>query len=713
MIARKGAVNPASHAAEALAQPDDLDGEQFGCEKMPRDWNDRLLDAKGWDKVLAAFASTMRLAVAMTDAEGRLLGQCYNPQPAWRLAHAASPEVDGWCPFCLAPPGFCNAARDAVSSGTVVIVEDQAGLSHVAVPLSLLGQRLGTVIAGQVFTRYPEPLLLNRVARDRGVSRQRLWQEAIQQVPVTRRTLQLYGNLLSSLGQAVLGERHAAILQRQLAQTSQRYRLFLDGVKEYALYTVDRFGCVTSWNRGAERLFGYTEAEMVGRDSISLLAKGTENLPQEARDEDIAEADRDGWAAFEGWRVRKDGTRFLGAGTLAAIGQGETREYGRLIRDVTELRRSERDLQQAQKLEGIGVLAGGIAHDFNNLLTGIMGSLSSLKSGLPADDPAYRMVEIAEQSSVRAAELISQLLAYAGKGRFVIDRFDLSALISEMLLLIAVSIPKTVKLDLALMPGLLWIEGDASQIRQVVMNLIINGAEAIGAEGGTVRVSTGISESGNEVFLQVKDSGSGMSETTKAKIFEPFFSTKFTGRGLGLAAVSGIVRVHKGKMHVDSKPGQGTTFTVTFPTVQAETARLVAEPLARVPHGPETVLVVDDEPALREMAGLILKNSGYSVLDAKDGREAVDIFRQDLHKIAVVLLDMTMPVMGGHEAFDLIRKIQPGVPIVVSSGYSELGTRGELGRDAIAGFIQKPYTAAKLVESIQEALQRSVRAPVS
>jgi PAS domain S-box-containing protein len=696
LIARKEAANPGHGDADLVQIPAAAAEEEFRYEKLSGEWRHELLEPTGWSKVLETFAVTMRLAVGLTDLEGRLLGRCYNPQPVWRLVIGSRPQADSECHFCLSPPAFCNAARDALRTGQATIVEDQAGLAHIAVPLSLGGLQLGTLIAGQVFTRYPEPLPLERVARDAGISRSRLWKEAVQQVPVTRATLQLYGNLLLSLGQAVLGERHAAILQKTLAETSQRYRLFIDGVRDYALYTVDRAGCVTSWNNGAERLFGYTEAEIVGRDSASLLVPGTHD--REALDQAMAEADQLGSVDFEGWRVRKDGTGFFGAGVMAAMGKGKTREYGRLVRDVTETRRLEQDQRQAQKLEGIGVLAGGIAHDFNNLLTGIMGGLSFVKTTLPADDPAYRMLEIAERSSVRAAELIAQLLAYAGKGKFVVTRFDLSALILEMLPLIAASIPKTVELDLALTPELPWMEADASQIRQIVMNLIINGAEAIGAEGGTVRVSTGVTDSGREIFMQVKDSGSGMSETTKAKMFDPFFSTKFTGRGLGLAAVSGIVRGHKGKMQVDSIPGQGTTFRVTFPAERAERpidfSRLADKPLPPAPHGSGAILVVDDE-------------AGYTVLAAGDGREAVEIFRQDAHKIAAVLLDMTMPIMGGHEAFRLIREIQPGVPIIVSSGYSEMVTREDLGPDTVAGFIQKPYTAARLVASIQEALDHS------
>jgi PAS domain S-box-containing protein len=698
----QAAPTPIGGAAEIFNEEARLSAELSYVDLSP-EWRDELLDPEGWNRVLQTFAGTMKLAVALTDPEGRLLGKCHNPQPTWRMARAARPAADLGCPFCLPPPIFCGAAAEALRTGGVVIVEDGAGLAHVAVPLSLGGQQLGLLLAGQVFSRYPEPLRLHRVARELGIAEQQLWHQATLQVPVTCTTLKLYGHLLMALGQAFLGQRYAAILQHKLAQTSQRYRLFFDGVKDYALYTVDGAGRITTWNSAAERLFGYREEEIMGQYASRLV--GPEELHREALQQALLEADRLGWVEREGWRVRQDGTRFLASGVLAVMGEGASHEYGILVRDVTELRRTAQDLQQAQKMEGVGVLAGGIAHDFNNLLTGIMGGLSLVKSSLPVDDATYPMVELAEQSSMRAAELVAQLLAYAGKGKFIVTRFDFSALVAEMLPLITASIPRTVRLELLLPPGLPWIEADASQIRQIVMNLVINGAEAIGPEGGTVRVSSGVPESGTDVFMEVKDSGSGMSEATQAKMFDPFFTTKFTGRGLGLAAVSGIVRGHKGKMKVDSIPGQGTTFTVSFPAVPAEPPKPVSAPkLVTIPRGTGTILVVDDEPALRKMAGMILENSGYSVLAAMDGREAVAVFRQNAAEIAAVLLDMTMPVMGGHEAFSLIREIHPGVPIIMSSGYSETFAREELGQDAEAGFVQKPYTAATLVKSIQEAL---------
>jgi PAS domain S-box-containing protein len=696
----------------------------FTAEKINRvelspELRAELLDPEGWRKVLETYARTMKLAVAVTDVEGRLLGECHNPQPIWLMAQGATKEAEGGCPFCLAPPEACSAVAYALATGGVALVQDQAGLAHVAVPLSLGGQYVGALVAGQVFCRYPEPLPLQRVAKRYGISPQELWRRATQQVPITRSTLQVYASLLMSLGDAFLGQRYAAILKRDLAETNLRYRMLVEGVKDYARFTVDLAGRVISWNIGAERLLGFTAAEIEGHDSACLFVP--EDLRPGVFHQALQEADRVGWVVNEGWWVRKDGVQFYATGVVAMLEKGKVHEYGILIRDATDLHKSEEAIRQAQKLETLGVLAGGIAHDFNNLLAGMVLSLDYAKNSLPSDHAAYPMIEVAEQSAGRAAELTTQLLAYAGKGKFVVTRFDFSELISDMLPLIAASIPKTVELQLNLSPELPWIEADASQIRQIAMNLIINGAEAIGSGGGTVRVSTGVRDRAGvpatgavdtdnierEVYMEVKDSGSGMNEATKARIFDPFFTTKFTGRGLGLAAVTGILRGHKGRIDVESVPGVGSTFTVYFPAVEPSVPRMEKPRLSVDSHGSGTILFAEDEPAVRSLTKLVLENSGYSVLLAKNGREAVDIFQRNAGKIALVLLDMTMPVMGGKDAFRLIREIRPDVPVIVLTGYSEDVARADLEAGASVGFIQKPYSAEKLVAEIRAGLAES------
>ncbi len=653
----------------------------------------------------------MKLAVALTDSHGRLLGQCYNPQPVWRLARGAAPQGGSECSFCLAPHVPCTAVAEALKTGGVVLVHDGAGLAHVAVPLSLGGHPLGALIAGQVFNHYPEPLPLQGVARTFKVSPQQLWQEAVHQVPLSGATLKVYGNLLAHLGQAFVGQRYSAILHRTLEETNHRYQLLIDGAKDYALFTVDAEGCVTSWNSGAERLLGYSQAEIKGQDFSRFFTP--EDVRSGVPRKTLEKAGRAGWVESKGWRVRKDGTRFLADGSMSSLGQGNDREFGTLIHDVSERRKSEEALLQAHKLESIGILAGGIAHDFNNLLTGILGSVSFAKTILPPDHAACPLLDIAEDSCEKAAKLTTQLLAYSGKGQFVVTRFDFSALISEMLPLIATSVPKSVQLETELATGLPWIEADASQIEQIVMNLVINGGEAIGTEAGTLRVSTGVTDleggtdgkPGRYVYMEVKDSGIGMSAATQANMFDPFFTTKFTGRGLGLAAVSGILRGHKGKMELDSALGKGTTFRVLFPAVEVPTLRVEKAPPPPAFRGTGTILVVDDEPAVRRLAQMILEQRGYSVLVAGDGREAVNLFRDNAPKIVAVLLDMTMPVMSGKEAFRLIREIRPDVPVIVSTGYSELVAIEQFGAGAAVGFIQKPYTVTRLSEKIKTAIE--------
>jgi PAS domain S-box-containing protein len=694
-----------------------LAGRDFAeDEELSSELRAELLDPAKWNDLLGTYAQTVGMGVALTDNEGRQSGICHNPRPAWLVAdkalRASGVHRPGLCSFCLDSPAACHGVTTALEKNQVEYVRDSSGLVHLAVPLTLGPHRLGALVAGQVFDQYAEPLLLQRVAHRLGIPAQYFWEQARTQPPVRGSTLKVYGSLLATLGGAFVRQRYAHILDRRLAQSNSRLSLLLDGIKGHALFTISESGRVTSWNGGAERLFSYTEADVIGLDFSRFFT--AEDIQAGVAAGLLNRASREGAVVDQGWQVRKDGTRFYFEGSLSTLGQGESREFGRLIYDVTERRGEEEALRHSQKLESIGVLASGIAHDFNNLLTTILGGLTFASASLPVDHPACSSLAIAEQASERAADLTHQLLAYAGQGKFVVTRFDLSTLIRDMLKLLQTSIHRSVDLQISLEPNLPWIEADASQIQQVVMNLVINGAEAIGVQGGPLRVSTGSTAvkrgaegiDGLEVWMEVRDSGSGMTEATKARIFDPFFTTKLAGRGLGLAAVSGIVRGHGGRMLVETVLQQGTTFRISFPAAATVVKADTPSATTAVQRETGTILIVEDDKALREMAQRILENAGYTVLCAGNGLEGVETFREHGSIITAVLLDMTMPVMDGKEAFGKIREIRSDAAIIVSTGYSESTTQELFGNSVNVGFVQKPYTAARLLEQIRTIASR-------
>ena len=267
-----------------------------------------LLDTDAWSDILATYGRSMRAAVALTDAQGHMLGECHNAQPVWKVIHANAPVWGAGCPFCITTSLPCSAVAEALQTGEAVIVRDQAGLSHVAVPLSLGTQRLGAIVAGQVFDRYPDSLTLLRVAKDFGLPAQQLWDVARKQVPVSKAILQASGDLLRVLGQAFLRQRYATILEARLTETNARFRLLVEGVRGYALFTVDLTGHVTSWNRGAERLLGFVESEIIGRNFSCVF--NAEDIRNRVSESQLHKALHAGWAEDDGWRVRENGQRF-------------------------------------------------------------------------------------------------------------------------------------------------------------------------------------------------------------------------------------------------------------------------------------------------------------------------------------------------------------------------------------------------------------------
>jgi PAS domain S-box-containing protein len=396
--------------------------------------------------------------------------------------------------------------------------------------------------------------------------------------------------------------------------------------------------------------------------------------------------------------------------------------------DITERRQAEDErrkleaqMQHAQKLESLGVLAGGIAHDFNNLLVGILGNADLALSELSQHSPASSYLHDVIKAAQRASDLSRQMLAYSGKGRFIVEPVNLNDIIQEMAHLLEVSISKNAVLRFNLAEPLPWVEADATQIRQVVMNLITNASDALENDVGTISISTaGVHctpadfdgsysgeqlEAGDYVVLEVMDTGHGMDPDTIERVFEPFFTTKFTGRGLGLSAVLGIVRGHGGALQVKSTLGDGSLFAVFLPARSA--------PPVRAPQSGDrfmsiaaggTVLLVDDDAVVRDVTLRMLERAGFAVVTAADGEEAVARFTECADTLSCVFLDLTMPKMDGEKTFKALKAIRDDVPVVLVSGYSDRELSDRYSSRGFAGFLQKPFRKDDLYEMIRSIL---------
>jgi PAS domain S-box-containing protein len=475
---------------------------------------------------------------------------------------------------------------------------------------------------------------------------------------------------------------------------------------------------------------GYSREEIIGLPTRRFYA----NAEEYARTGEILghEEIARGFGTTETRWVRKDGSVFdifLGTAPLVTGDLSSGVTFTAL--DITERRRAEADrhalekrMLQTQKLESLGVLAGGIAHDFNNILMAVLGHADLAQAQLPPLSPAAESLEEIEKAARRAADLCRQMLAYSGKGHFVIQPLDINEVIHEMEHMLQVSVSKKAIFRFMFTPSLPPVEGDIAQLRQVIMNLIINASEALDDANGLINIATGAQDCdaaylrttsldeelsvGRYVFLEVSDNGKGMDGATQRRIFEPFFTTKFTGRGLGLAAVQGIVRGHKGAIKVYSEPGKGSTFKVLFPASPAQASHLTA-PSARPVRwkGSGTVLLADDEESVRSVGKKMLERMGFTVLLAADGKQAVSEFAQHRKEIVCVIMDLTMPEMDGEEAFREIRRIDPRSRVLLSSGYNEQEAVQRFMGKGLAGFLQKPYQMAILEEKLRDIIGNS------
>lgn len=485
------------------------------------------------------------------------------------------------------------------------------------------------------------------------------------------------------------------------------------------IFAKDREGRFTLVNQAVADVYGTTVEEIVGKTDADFDENADEVEHFRREDEQVLTSGSPRFIPEERITDASGRLRWLQTVKIpfAADGGATPNLVLGVATDITARKEAEEEqrqliaqIERAQKWESLGVLAGGVAHDFNNLLMGILGNASLAAAELPQGSNVQIRIDRIVTAGKRAAELTNQLLAYAGRGQYVIGPININSLVTEMTALLETIISKKAELVLRLGDSPPMIQGDATQLRQVVMNLITNASDALEGRSGTITLATGTVwatreflsrcysddnlHEGEYAFIQVADDGAGIEREMLPRIFDPFFTTKFTGRGLGLAAVLGIVRSHKGALHVASKQGRGTRFTVYIPRRENETAGGI-ERVAQLPKAGRgeagLILVVDDDDSVREVVCDLFQHFGYEVITAENGLVAVEKFRAHADELVGVFLDMTMPVLDGEETWRRICEIRDDVPLILTSGYSEQETVARFTGTTVAAFIQKPY----------------------
>ena len=518
------------------------------------------------------------------------------------------------------------------------------------------------------------------------------------------------------------------IVERKQAEEALRrsenlLRMLINATNE-AIISISQDGLITIFNPAAEEMFGRKREEMIGQPLDLLMPEDYRNRHQQYVKSYFAKGkpNKAIGRIIELPGLRSDGNVFYMEISLSAGKHGDKQFIIAVARDITERKQVEEErenleaqFQQAQKMEAIGTLAGGIAHDFNNLLMGIQGNISLMLLQMDSTNPYYKRLQSIEKQVESGANLTSRLLGYARKGKYEVKPVDLNKLVEETSDTFGRT-RKQITIHRELADDLFAVDADSWQIEQVLLNLFVNAADAM-PDGGDLflktmnaahkdmRVKLYKQQPGNYVVLTVTDTGTGMDKETMERVFDPFFTTKEMdrGTGLGLASAYGIIRSHGGYIDVESKKGRGATFSVYLPASQKK-VRKVVETARRVIETTGTVLLVDDEEVILEVAKDLLEAMGYRLLTANNGEEAVEVYRKNRDDIDIVVLDMVMPTMGGGEAYDRMKEINPDIKVLLSSGYSIDGEATEILKRGCNGFIQKPFKIEQLSRAIREVL---------
>jgi len=512
------------------------------------------------------------------------------------------------------------------------------------------------------------------------------------------------------------------ILAKQLELDAQRLRYEeLYNLAPVGYLTLSAAGLILEANLAAANMLGMARRALVKLSICRFISQEDQDIYYLQRKKCFDSVNPQAW---EMRLVRTDGFTFWAH--LQAT-PAKNSEYWIALADITERKKAEEEklamellLQEAQKLESLGVLSGGIAHDFNNILAIILGHCYLAKQRPDAVESSLARIERAVE---RAAELCRQMLAYAGKAPFEQSQVKMTILLNEMTEMCKSTIPRNVQIKLDCPADIPPIMGDIGQLNQIVMNLLINASEAIGDAQGEIRISLAKTEIKDEttdkdhlgknitpgcyLCLEVADTGCGMDVETRQRIFEPFYTTKFSGRGLGMSAVLGIVTAHMGALQISSHLGQGTTFKVYLPVHIDEFAKdaFFQEVVPVEWTGSGTVLLVEDEEMIRFMASAMLEELGFTVIAASNGREALELYQKNAAGITLVITDIGMPVMDGYELIAELKKLNRKLPIIVSSGFGDSVVTSRMAREDIAGLLNKPYRFDKLREVLRGVVE--------
>jgi len=519
-----------------------------------------------------------------------------------------------------------------------------------------------------------------------------------------------------------------AISFQKLQESEKKYRDLVENANSIILRR-DIKGDITFFNEFAQKFFGYGEEEILGRNILGTILPDTESRKSDLENlSRILQQDREKHVVSEDENIFRSGKPVWIAWTYKPIfdGNDQLKEILCIGNDTTELKHAakekkalEAQLQGAQKMEAIGTLAGGIAHDFNNILQAIIGYTQIILMGKESGDPDHEKLEAIESSAQRASELTKRLLIFGRKVESQLRPVDLNQEVVQVSKMLERTIPKMISIELRLAENLKVISADPVQIEQIMMNMGVNARDAMPDGGELVFETKNVSldneyckshlgcSPGEYVLLNVSDTGHGMDKDLREHIFEPFFTTKEIGKGtgLGLAMVYGIVKSHNGYITCESEPGQGTSFKIYVPVVENETATRGKEEVeGPLEGGSEAILLVDDEENIRQLGEEVLTSYGYTVMTAPDGESALELYRKEYEHIDLIILDLSMPGMGGTKCLKGLVKINPQVKVIIASGYSVNGpTRGAIEAGAKA-FVGKPYEVSEILKVVREVL---------